>query len=158
LSGAPLHLDCALPTGRHGGNAGGGCNSVDNRVGLDHVQWRFAASRTSTYNSQYQLSEQPGSTDYRTLDTESPGSEFILTRDGGLITLGARLEQSGSYTCSIGGATVVRHDVTVLRKQRHDTCSTSYLTTHEKATTVIGSNLGNFCSMTSTVRISSAKC
>jgi hypothetical protein len=113
LSGAPLLLDCPLPPGRIGGS----CSSSNSRLGPDQVRWQFAAFRSTQPSTNYQQPEESGSTDNRTVDTEGPMSEFILTREGGLITLGARVEHSGSYSCSIGGAAVVRHDVIVLRKR-----------------------------------------
>jgi len=83
-------------------------------AGVDAVQapkviWRFtpAGSRGLGVDKLSTTSD---------VDTQSPTSEYILTRDHGLIILSARSEHAGVYICTLGGRTIAHHEVIVLRE------------------------------------------
>jgi semaphorin 6 len=121
VHGAPLHLNCTtLPPG---------C-ATDHSTSVV-VTWHF--------------SEPNGA--FRTLQLDGDpagGAGFILTQDYGLVILSTRTDlHSGTYTCSLDGVPVIRHEVLVLpcrlRLDREETwkqefaswCSAFYAYTQE---------------------------
>ena len=104
LSGAPLHLNCSLPS------LPPDCAAVsaDRSAVYDRVVWRFTPAASSRGIGIDGVTV--------TLDLDAPSSDFILTRDGGLIALSIRMEHAGVFVCSLGGRTVAQHEVAVLRK------------------------------------------
>jgi hypothetical protein len=104
LSASPLHINCSLPTE---------CAAAFGSVN-DRVKWRFTPAGAA------RVSVRPEAI-ARTLELDvasplSSSSEFIMTRDNGLIIMGARDEHTGVFTCSLGGRIISRHQVVVLRK------------------------------------------